>query len=186
MRVFVSWSGDRSRLIAESLREWLPYVLPAAQPWMSATDLDRGSRWSLEISEQLDKADVGIICLTPENLEAPWILFEAGALSKALTRSLVCTYLFQVKSAELKGPLAQFQATRADKPETHRLLVSMNRALGSDSLPEERLNKMFDVWGPSLSGGSRRYQLRARTISARRDQIVNCSRRYCRFNEKLT
>src|SRR6185369_14317031 len=124
MRVFVSWSGDRSRAIAEILRDWLPYVLPSAEPWMSSTDIERGSRWSLEISEQLDKANIGIICLTPENLEAPWILFEAGALSKALSRTLVCTYLFQVGPTDIKGPLSQFQASLATREDTKKLLAS--------------------------------------------------------------
>ena len=97
VNIFISWSGERSRAIAQSLREWLPYVLPNAKPWMSAADIDRGSRWSSEISQELDRANVGIICLTPDNLEAPWVLFEAGALSKALKHTLVCTYLFNVR-----------------------------------------------------------------------------------------
>jgi hypothetical protein len=150
MRVFVSWSGDRSRAIAEILRDWLPYVLPSAEPWMSSTDIERGSRWSLEISEQLDKANIGIICLTPENLEAPWILFEAGALSKALSRTLVCTYLFQVGPTDIKGPLSQFQASLATREDTKKLLASMNRALGASGLADERFNKMFEVWWPEL------------------------------------
>lgn len=151
MRVFISWSGATSRLIAEALRDWIPYVLPAAEPWMSATDIDRGARWSTEISAQLDAANIGIICLTPENLEAPWILFESGALSKILSRSLVCTYLFQLRPPDVKGPLAQFQAAVADEKETRSLLFSMNRALGSSSLPDARLERMFNNWWPELS-----------------------------------
>jgi hypothetical protein len=150
LRIFVSWSGEKSRDVANALRDWLPYVLPSAEPWMSATDIDRGARWSTEISTQLAEANVGIICLTPENLEAPWILFEAGALSKALSRSLVCTYLVQLKAAEMKGPLAQFQATLASAEDTKRLILSMNRACGPQALPDERVAKMFDVWWPEL------------------------------------
>ena len=89
MRVFISWSGTKSRLLAEALRDWIPYVLPSAEPWMSATDIVPGARWSIEIASQLDTANVGIICLTPENIDAPWIMFEAGALSKTLSRALV-------------------------------------------------------------------------------------------------
>lgn len=150
MNIFVSWSGDRSRLIAQALREWLPYVLPSSKPWMSASDIDRGSRWSVEISKQLDAANVGIICLTPENLDAAWVLFEAGALSKALRHTLVCTYLFQVRPADIKGPLAQFQATQAEKNDTYKLVASLNAAMETDLLPDERLNKMFEVWWPDL------------------------------------
>jgi hypothetical protein len=118
---------------------------------MSATDIDRGARWSTEVSAQLDAANIGIICLTPENLEAPWVLFEAGALSKILSKSLVCTYLFQLRPPDVKGPLAQFQAAVADEKETRSLLFSMNRALGSSSLPDARLERMFNNWWPELS-----------------------------------
>jgi hypothetical protein len=118
---------------------------------MSAADIDPGARWSVEVASQLDSANVGIICLTPENIEAPWIMFEAGALSKVLSRALVCTYLFQLRPADLKGPLAQFQATVSQKSETKQLLTSMNKALGQSMVPETRLDKMFEHWWPELA-----------------------------------
>ena len=82
MKVFISWSGERSRSIAEALREWLPDVIQAVKPWLSAEDIDKGARWSSDLAHELEDAHVGVICLTPENLEEPWIHFEAGALSK--------------------------------------------------------------------------------------------------------
>lgn len=150
MRIFISWSGESSRLIAEALRDWIPYVLPEAQPWMSATDIDRGARWGNEISFQLQSANIGIICLTPENLDAPWILFEAGALSKLATASLVCTYLYQVNPASLRGPLHQFQATIANKEDTKSLICSINRVRSTGSVEQARLDRIFDKWWPEL------------------------------------
>jgi hypothetical protein len=82
--IFISWSGLRSRWIAETLRDWLPMIVQAANPWMSASDIDKGSRGLPEVSKALDGMKVGIVCLTPENLTAPWILYESGALSKSI------------------------------------------------------------------------------------------------------
>jgi TIR domain len=150
MKIFISWSGERSKLIADALREWLPNVIQALDPWMSAIDIEKGARWSSDIAAQLEKTSVGVICLTSDNLEAPWIHFEAGALSKTLIKAFVCPYLFGVEPADLKGPLVQFQATRANKQETRELLLTINRAQGELALAVDKINKAFDIWWPDL------------------------------------
>src|SRR5215472_19191834 len=92
LRIFISWSGSRSRGTAEALRDWLPDVLNIVDPWLSAADVEKGAKWRQVISGELEKANFAILCLTPENLSSPWLLFEAGALSKR-SEALVCTYL---------------------------------------------------------------------------------------------
>ena len=133
-KVFLTWSGDRSKAMATALRVWLPNVIQAVEPWMSETDIAKGAGWNSEISSQLELAKIGIVCLTPENLDAPWVNFEAGALSK-ITGSKVCTYLFGLSPTDVEGPLAQFQATKSDdKDDTKKLLHTINRHLGESLL----------------------------------------------------
>ena len=48
MKVFISWSGDRSKYIAETLQEWLRRVLQATEPWIS-TQIDKGLVWDVHI-----------------------------------------------------------------------------------------------------------------------------------------
>ncbi len=91
MKVFISWSGDRSRVVAEALRDWLPNVIQALDPWISE-DIAKGTKWLSKIDEELDKARVGIICSTMENCAATWIVFEASALAKSYARDSVGTY----------------------------------------------------------------------------------------------
>src|SRR6185312_4306381 len=110
MDIFISWSGKRSRAFAEALRDWLPMIINAARPFLSSSDIDKGARWSTEIASRLEKARAGIICLTPGNMQSEWILFEAGALSKTLADTYVCTLLIDMKPTDVKGPLSQFQA----------------------------------------------------------------------------
>ena len=150
MKVFISWSGERSKAVAQALRDWLPNVIQAVEPWMSEADIAKGARWGLDMARELDETRVGIICLTPENLNAPWILFEAGALSKTLEETYVCPYLLDVRPADLEGPLAQFQAAIANEEDTRKLVQTINRALGDEALSEERVNKAFEVWWPRL------------------------------------
>lgn len=89
MKVFLSWSGDRSHYVAKALRDWLPLVLQFCEPWLSDRDIAAGDRWSEKIAKELEARNVGIIVLTRDNIRAPWVLFEAGALSKALVTSQV-------------------------------------------------------------------------------------------------
>jgi hypothetical protein len=150
MKVFISWSGSLSRRVAELLREWLPNVLQAVDPWMSAEDIEKGARWNSDIANELEKTKAGILCLTPDNIEAPWLIFEAGALSKTLEKTFVSPYLLGLRPSDLKGPLVQFQAAEANKHDTRRLLETLNRALGETALSEKQLDKTFEIWWPEL------------------------------------
>lgn len=98
MKVFLSWSGDRSKAVAEALHSWLPRVLQAVEPWTSFDNIERGARWAPELAQVLEETRFGILCLTPENLLSPWLLFEAGALSKTLDNTFVSPYLLDLRS----------------------------------------------------------------------------------------
>src|SRR5271168_4310742 len=119
MRVFLSWSGQTSKAIAEILRDWLPNVIQAIEPWLSSEDIRKGVRWNVELTTQLKTTDAGVICVTPDNQHAPWLNFEAGALAKAVDRSLVCPYLAGLEPTDLSGPLVDFQATVANEEDTY-------------------------------------------------------------------
>ena len=149
--VFISWSGEQSKRVAAALYDWLPMVVQTARPWMSEEDIEKGSRGLEEIGKALESISVGIICLTPENLERPWILFEAGALSKALgDKTRVCPYLFgDLRPENVKPPLGMFQATRAVKDDTRKLVATVNRVLGGP-LGEEKLDTVFERMWPEL------------------------------------
>jgi hypothetical protein len=149
LRVFVSWSGDRSRSVAEAMVEWLPRVLQAADPWMSR-QIEKGDRWSQRIGEKLAENQVGLICVTPENSTAPWLLFEAGALSKALGTAKVCPVLLGVSPQELRGPLAQFQATLTEKSDLLSLLQTLNGKLDDEAVDTAVLAGAFNREWPRL------------------------------------
>lgn len=144
MRIFISWSGERSKSAAQALRDWLPLVLHYAQPWMSATDIDAGQRWSNEVGQQLSETSFGVLCLTRDNLLAPWILFEAGALAKSLTAGAVVPYLIDGEYSDITGPLAQFQAKKADEASTLELLRALN-SRAPHPIPADRLEDLFSM-----------------------------------------
>jgi hypothetical protein len=150
MKVFISWSGELSKSLAEILRQWLPGVIQAAKPYYSPDDITKGTRWSSEISKELDASKIGIICLTKDNLESPWIMFEAGALSKNIDKSKVCPLLFNIEPSDIQGPLVQFQASKFSKVEMKKLVKMMNTELNDSSLTGDVLDSVFDMWWPRL------------------------------------
>jgi len=114
MNVFISWSGPLSRAFAELLVAWFPDVIQRVKPWLSSQDIDKGSLWPAEINEALSTT-IGILCVTQENKDAPWLLFEAGALSKGLTKARVCPLLIDLQPKDIQPPLSLFNLTLPDK-----------------------------------------------------------------------
>lgn len=88
VKVFISWSGDISLKVATVFRDWLPSVIQSIEPYVSSEDIDKGARWSTDIAKELENSTFGILCDTKENIEAPWLSFEAGALSKTMEKVL--------------------------------------------------------------------------------------------------
>jgi hypothetical protein len=150
MRVFISWSGDRSNAIAAALHHWLPTIIQSVDPWMSEHDIDKGTRNIPEISRNLDETQFGIICLTPENLNAAWLLFEAGALSKTQADARVWTFLYELEYTDVEGPLAQFQHTKANEEDARKLLRAINKASAGASITDQQLQVSFDRGWPEL------------------------------------
>jgi hypothetical protein len=121
------------------------------RPYFSPDDVAKGARWSAEIAKELEASRVGLLVVTPENQEAPWLLFEAGALAKSVERSKVCPLLFGgLEPTDVKGPLVQFQAAQFSEDEMKRVVKMMNAELGEASLPGDVLDNVFQMWWPKL------------------------------------
>ena len=151
MKVFLSWSGEISLKVATAFRDWLPSVIQSITPYVSAEDIDKGSRWSTDIAKELELSTYGILCITKANIDAPWINFEAGALSKTVEKSRVSPFLFNLKRSEVKGPLLQFQSTVHERDDIEKLVASINGScVEAERLDAARLRRVFDVWWPEL------------------------------------
>jgi len=92
---------------------------------------------------------VGVLCLTRENLSSPWMLFEAGAISKALQASRVIPLFHGLTPVDLPSPLSQFQVIITERNGKQSLVQAVNSAC-EQSLPDNQLNRTFEVWWPML------------------------------------
>ena len=150
MKIFLSWSGRVSQDVATVLRKWLPYMLHTAKPFVS-NSIRKGDRWGVDLSQELKGAEVGIVCVTPFNIDRPWMNFESGALAHLPN---LMPFLFRVDQRALgQSPLTQFQLTEFCADENHSkseflaLIESINeRAPAEDRLTADVLRTNFAHW----------------------------------------
>lgn len=151
MKIFLSWSGDRSRAVAEALNDWLKRVIQAVKPFYSP-EIEKGAKWSSEVANALEGTRFGIICLTPDNLESRWIHYEAGALSKT-PDAVIWTFLHGIEPGDVPQPLGQFMATEAHKSDVLKMLIAINKRLvdvGREPIDGTVLIENFEVYWPKL------------------------------------
>lgn len=151
MKVFVSWSGNTAKGVAEFLREWLPLVLAGTVTvFVSSKDIDKGDRPLDAIATELGGAGLGIVVLTPESQDSQWVNFEVGALGGTLGQRLVAPLLVGLREADVVGPLTQFQMTDASRPDDVWALVTTIAGQTGSAVPEGSLRVLFDSQWPSL------------------------------------
>lgn len=149
MKVFISWSGERSHALADALYDWLPLVLHYVEPWLSQADIEAGQRWADQVAKELEACNFGILCVTRENVSSPWVLFEAGALAKSMQGSRVIPLLLGLEFRDITGPLAQFQAKKVERDGLFDVIQSLNQT-AQHAVPEARVTQLFDALWPEL------------------------------------
>lgn len=151
MKVFLSWSGASSHHIAKCFEAWLPRFLQAVEPWISS-HMAKGTVWDNEISKELNDTKAGIFCITPDNLDSPYLHYEAGAISNVPGARLF-TFLFKVEPIDVKQPLSRFQSTKFEESDVLVLMQSINEKLrlaNETNLADSDLEKNFALFWPLL------------------------------------
>jgi hypothetical protein len=152
MRVFISWSGDDSRRAAELIHTWLKNVIQEVEPWISARDIPKGGKWQSSLGTSLSDTSFGIIMVTKSNVNAPWVLFEAGALSNVPNSSVVPMLCGISELALANTPLSQFQAVPVNKIGMLSLVVGINKQC-LKPLEDKQINDTFEKWWPDFERG---------------------------------
>lgn len=126
-------------------------IVQHAEPFVSDKDISAGDRWAQAIAGELESSNFGILCITPENISSEWIMFEAGALSKAMQDAKVIPLLFGLELSDLSGPLQQFQALKVDEQGILDALKAINAA--SDNKTEDStIEQLVPALWPQLQG----------------------------------
>lgn len=152
MDVFLSWSTERSKKLANIFNEWICNVLPTIETYISTEQIGPGERWSANIGKGLETNFMGIFFMVEENIDSPWLNFEAGAISKNIEDSKVIPLLHNLKPEQINGPIAQFQAKLIDeKIDILAIVKQINNGITDErKINNEKLIKLFDKWYPDF------------------------------------
>jgi len=124
-------------------------LLDYVKPWVSETDIAAGDRWAQAIGTELEASNFGIICITPENLTSPWVLFEAGALAKSMQDGKVIPLLFGLGFSDITDPLAQFQAKKVDQPGLGEVIQAIEK-VSDNKNREDLIRRRFNGLWPDF------------------------------------
>jgi len=149
MKVFISWSGEKSKAMALALHNWLPLVLQQVEPFHSKESIDPGRQWLTEISDHLATTKFGIVCVSQDNKNSPWLNFETGALSKSLGDSYVVPVAIDLEWTDVVGPLAHLQGVTCAKEDMLKIVKTINN-VSERSIDSEVLTNTFDRWWSDL------------------------------------
>ncbi|HKS29647.1 MAG TPA: hypothetical protein VJS44_17615 [Pyrinomonadaceae bacterium] len=149
VKVFISWSGDRSYKVARKLEVWLPEVIKEVEPLISVKP-EAGGLVFTELNNKLRQADIAVLCLTPENWYELWLSYEAGMVyGRTETLTKICPYVIDAKCRDLPTPLSHFTCLKDDEDGTKLLVEAIATAAGKRP-KSAKLKKSFDSKWPEL------------------------------------
>lgn len=150
MRIFISWSEKRSKMLADSFCRWLPSIFrEEIEIFFSDSDIKAGQDWVRILNEKLKETHMAIICLTPENTDSRWIYYEAGAAGNSIDIKRICPCLLDIDLDHCPGPLARFQAKKASYQGILEIVQSINLIIDKP-LNLQVLKKTFDNLWPGI------------------------------------
>jgi hypothetical protein len=107
-KVFISWSRECAKLIAEKLKRYIECVFPV-DVFVSSASISCGESFRTRIEREMADCFMGVMVLTEANKGAEWLMFEAGAIAGVGAKRL-CSINFNRRDNAIESPVSVFQA----------------------------------------------------------------------------
>lgn len=122
--------------------------------FVSDLDIVSGTDWWNKIKKELKSSSIGIVCITKENLSAPWLYYESGAMiARGIT---VIPLLINCSNESLNGtPLTKNQSIDFyNLPQFIKMIKDIDRILGLGKINnqiDEKLKEYYEQIKKDLS-----------------------------------
>lgn len=166
MKVFICWSGELSKTVAGAVQWLLPEIFENDVQVNFSPEIKKGAFWSEELGRMLEESEAGIVCFTPENLQSPWIHYEAGLIASRVaaarrkrrsgkdadteTNIPIYPLLHQLEPAHLAGPLTAYQSATTQQGDVARLIQAIAQQHDSAAKSQECAAKIAANWKPEI------------------------------------
>ncbi|PZO47703.1 MAG: hypothetical protein DCF16_17395 [Alphaproteobacteria bacterium] len=156
--IFISWSGEKSKKVANRLADFLEDVL-GVKAYTSDKEMKPAQNWRDELERRLSEAKFCIMCLSIENIDAPWMMWESGAIWQARKHAeadssdrneRVCPFLIDFPPGELPslaGPLGGVNVVRYGEDEVRKLVFQLHHIL-NPAAAADGVTRRFQVGWP--------------------------------------
>ena len=161
--IFISFSKrvtqDAAQVIVEIIQSIYPKSSSNVAVFLSSQEIKAGA-FKGQILEAMKNAKFAISILTPENFNAPWLMYEAGALSLAVERNgghlmpyLFCRHGSKREDAIVDFQYVEYQINHKDNQEQLvRLLINLNESLSESNWVDElKIRSKIDSLWDSVS-----------------------------------
>jgi hypothetical protein len=147
VKIFISWSGDRERAVAEALQAAIPKLCVAdVSIFVSSQSISKGANGVAVIEANLDESAFGIVLVSRENQFAPWLNYEGGWLASTLSRP-VATICLNLRPGDITSPLAPRQATQFENPADMATLLRQVVDLANPMMNDQAFETLLaPVW----------------------------------------
>ena len=153
--LFLSHS-HADHVLATELRQLVESCFPghievkASSAAPSEGGISAGSDWLDWILKQVRTSKFTAVLLTPNSVDKPWLMWEAGAVSgvsMAMDQtSTVIPIVYRLSMEQIPSPLRTRQAARGeDRESMKRVLETLNKTV---SLPEATFTKLVELFIP--------------------------------------
>lgn len=182
-KLFISWSGELSKSIAEQLKLFFEETMQHIEPFFSP-NIPKGKLWLDEVNKAIDDSSVGILCLTPDNHDKPWVLFESGALSRVAT---VCPIAFKMNKDDIKAPINIFQSSNFEFEEFKQLFEDINKSTEGD-ISQKIIDRYFEPDGSFYKTQEKILSIISKSngLSQKEDETIALLRAINRKLDKIT
>lgn len=160
-KIFISWSGDSSQEIAIQLKKCLEEEIFSGTDltcFVSVVGISSGANWWNKIKKELKKCKLGILCITDENIKAPWIYFEAGAMTARSVPTIPILFCCNLKALD-GSPIKANQGIEFHKKcQFLKMINDINKDMELLSISSSQLevisneayNKLEEILKPTL------------------------------------